>query len=134
MILMKREIRCIICGEKKSGLEVREDIVIQGIRWFKRNITRDEKGYGLIVCKDCYPSYIKARRKFEKRQAFYIAIGVIFAALIFLASTNKFIGLFYGIGIIAFVYLLTILTYVPALNMPEGAKTAEMSTKSRGVR
>lgn len=124
-----KETRCIVCGKEKDGLEVRDDKVIEAIRWFKRNVTKNEKGYRLVVCKECYPVYLKARKRFERRQALYIAVGVVFAALILFASVNKALALLYGIAIVVFVYLLSILTYVPALNMPAQKKAQEKGTK-----
>ncbi len=107
-----------MCGEKRKGLRVREDYVIKSIRWFKRNVTRNEKGYVLVVCKEDYPKYYKARKKFESRRALYIALAVVFAALMVFISQNKLTALVYGIIVVFFFYLLSHLTYMPSLIMP----------------
>jgi len=112
------EERCIICGERRSGLSVNEDNTIRFIRWFKRNITKNEKGYRLVVCKDDYQKYYKARKKFESRRALYLALGVVFTVLMLFVSQNKVWALVYGAIIIVFFYLLTYLTYMPSLKMP----------------
>ncbi len=117
MIIMK-ETRCVICGARKNGLEVRQDFVIETIRWFKRNITRNEKGYRLVVCKECYPKYAKERSKFERRQIFYLIIGVLFTIVIVIGAGNKALALLYGFVVLVFVYLLSLLTYIPAVNTP----------------
>jgi len=115
----KRESRCIICGEEKNGLEVKEDFVIYAMRWFKRNITKNEKNYRLVVCKACYPKYYEARRKYERRQALYIVVGILFAATMILVGQNKLLAVIYGIIIILFVYILSLLTYMPAVKIPK---------------
>lgn len=117
----KRNNRCIMCGEMKSGLPVKDDYVIQTVRWFKKTVTKNEKGYALVVCKECYPSYAKQRQKFEQRQILYVVLGVIFAVVLFVASTNKLIALVYGFTVLVFIYLLSLLTYIPALEIPRSA-------------
>jgi len=114
-----RESRCIICGLPKDGLEVKEDYVINFIRLFKRNVTKNEKGYRLVVCKDCYPKYAKQRKRFDTRRATYITLGVIFTALFLVVSPNKLAALAYGVLITLFLYLLSLVNYVPALNIPQ---------------
>jgi ribosomal protein L34E len=124
--------RCIICGKEKEGLEVKEDFVIYAIRWFKRNITKNEKHYKLIVCKECYPKYYTAREKYEKRRALYLVLGIIFALLLVLIGQNKIIAVLYGIIIIIFVYLLSLFTYMPAVKIPEKLKK-HIDTKSKST-
>ena len=34
-----KESKCIICGEGKNGLEVRNDHIIEAVRWFKRKLS-----------------------------------------------------------------------------------------------
>ncbi len=114
---MAKEQRCIICGKETRGLEVREDYVIGAIRWFKRNVTHNEKGYGLVVCKDCYVKYRKARDSYTKKQVSYTIIGIVFAIL--LVAFGRSLGsVFAGAVIILFMYLLSLLSYMPAVNMP----------------
>jgi hypothetical protein len=121
MAATRGESRCIICGERKEGLEVRSDSIIGAMRWFKRNVTKNEKGYRLVVCKGCYLDYAKQRRKFERRQALYITIGVIFALVLVFVSINKITGVLYAIAVVVFMYILSILTYTPQLNMPKAS-------------
>jgi hypothetical protein len=123
------ETRCMMCGNRREGLDVRPDFVIDAIRWFKRNVTRNEKGY-LVVCKECYPQYAKSRKKFENRQILYMALGIIFAALIFITSVNKALAVLYAIAILVFVYLLSLLTYIPALDMPQNREKGPKGGKS----
>ena len=111
------------CGERKDGLEIRNDYVIEAMRWVKRNITKNERGYRIVVCKEDYPRYASARKKFEGRQKIYLALGIIFAITVLLAGRNP-TAVFYAIAVLAFIYLFSLLTYVPALNIPgeKGAK------------
>lgn len=120
-----KESVCIICGKKKNGLEVNEDYYIKSLRWFKRNVTRGlwpEHNYRLVVCKEDYPRYAKYRRAYEKRQTLYLAVGIILAVILIVISPDKLSAVFYGIGIIAFLFILTLLTYTPSLKLPAGAK------------
>ncbi|MDE1868388.1 MAG: hypothetical protein KGH60_00245 [Candidatus Micrarchaeota archaeon] len=115
-----RESRCIICGNARNGLEVQEDQTIRIIRWFKKNVTKNEKGYRLVVCKECFPKYKKKRDSFVRKRITYLVIGVIFTiALVALAGPKAAFAVLYGIGIIVFMYLLSQLSYMPALHMPE---------------
>ncbi len=59
-----------------------------------------------------------------------MAIGVIFALVLIFSSGNKFLALIYGMAVIVFIYLLSILTYMPPLDMPsDNAKTAKNSRR-----
>jgi nitrogen fixation/metabolism regulation signal transduction histidine kinase len=111
----QRETRCMYCGENKDGLEIRDDYVLYTMRWVKRNITRNERGYRIVVCKEDYPKYAKARKRYEGRQKIYIALGLIFAVLVILAGRSA-LSVFYAIVVLVFVYLFSLLTYVPALS------------------
>ncbi|MGC8651640.1 MAG: hypothetical protein ACP5UH_00080 [Candidatus Micrarchaeia archaeon] len=123
------ENRCIICGLEKDGIEVKEDYIIDTIRWFKRNVTRNEKGYRLVVCKECYPKYKKARDSYTRREVAYLAIGVIFAALLIAFSGgHELSAVFYGVLIIIFMYLLAQLSYMPALKLPQVGKMQQAKT------
>mgnify|MGYP001626360183 FL=1 len=108
---------CIICGKEKPGIEVKPDFVIESIRWIKRNITKNEKGNRLVVCRDCYPAYRKLRERFERREKIYLTLGILFALLSFLLSSNKLYGLGIGLLVIALLYLFSLLNYMPSLNI-----------------
>ncbi|MDE1824809.1 MAG: hypothetical protein KGH61_02205 [Candidatus Micrarchaeota archaeon] len=108
---------CIICGDEKNGLPVQNDMVLDAIRWFKQNVTKNEKGNRLIVCKECFPRYADRRKKFENRQATYLAIGIIFAALGLIFSFSL-TTLAVAILLIVFLYLLSLLNYVPKVALP----------------
>ncbi len=116
-----KETRCIICGSKKNGLEVEEDHVIKTIRWFKKNVTHNEKGARLIVCKECYPRYSKNRRSYERRQLLYVGLGLIMAILL-VAAGQSFIAILYGAVIVVFMYVLSLLTYMPKVLIPASKK------------
>ncbi|QRF74330.1 hypothetical protein Micr_00866 [Candidatus Micrarchaeum sp.] len=112
--MMKKETRCIICGKELNGLEVKDDYVIKSLRWFKHNVTHNEKNYRLVVCKDCYVKYKKARDSYNSKTVSYLAIGVIFAALLII--TGRSLGaVAAGIAIIILMYALSLLSYMPGL-------------------
>jgi hypothetical protein len=112
------ESRCIICGERRNGLEVKGDYTISAIRWFKRNVTRNEKNYRLVVCKGCFLKYKKARDSYQRKRVAYTTLGVIFAVLLVLSSGGRLLTIIYGAGIVLFLYLLSQLSYMPDVRMP----------------
>ena len=116
------EPRCIICGKEKDGVEIKDDNVIKFIRLFNRKVLKKQNHYKLVVCKECYINYKKARNKFVRRQITYIALGVIFAAMIFISSAGNPISLLAGAGIIIFLYLLSLLSYMPELKINDKEK------------
>ena len=120
----------MICGKEKSGTPVEEDYMIMAMRWFKENVTRNAKGYRIVVCKECMPQYRKMRSKYVRRQVMYVGLGVIFTLTIAVVSGGRYLGIIaYGIGITVFLYLLSLISYMPALK-EEGAD-AKMPSKSR---
>ncbi|MCL5412710.1 MAG: hypothetical protein M1474_03670 [Candidatus Marsarchaeota archaeon] len=119
---MARELRCIVCGEKKPGLEVEDDYVIDAIRWFKTHVTRNAKNYRLVVCKACYPKYNRYRSSYIKKQVAYLVLGFVFAGLLAIVSPSKLIALGYGAAIVVFMYALSLLSYTPAVKTPAGLK------------
>jgi hypothetical protein len=115
---VKKETRCIICGEPKNGLEVSEDWVIKTIRAFKKNVTKNEKNYRLVVCKECYPKYAKSRSGFNKRRAIYLTLGIAFGIMAVIASSFRPASFLIAIIVICVMYLLSLFSYMPALVMP----------------
>lgn len=113
-----KETRCIICGEKRNGLAVRSDRMIAAIRWVKRNVTKNEKSYNLVVCRDCFLKYKKARDGYQRKQATYTAMGLVFAVLLLFVSGFRLSAFAAGAAITAFMYLLSQLSYMPGVSMP----------------
>ena len=112
---------CIICGKRIAGLEVRDDHILSSIRWFKRNVTRNEKGFRLVVCKDDFPKYYKQRKSFERKRSLYLGLGIVFAIALFVMSSFNLYSLLYGLGIVVFLYLLSLVSYMPALEAAAAA-------------
>jgi len=107
---------CIICGKQTSGIPVRNDHVLDAMRMFKRNVTKNEQGNRLVVCKADYPAYKKKRDKYTSRQALYIAVGIlfmIFGLLVSISLTSVFLSLL----VIAVLYLISLINYTPALDI-----------------
>ena len=117
---MKKDI-CIMCGNERPGLEVKEDLVIGSLRWIKKTVFRAEpKNYKLVVCRDCFIAYKKKRDRYERNQLLYVSLGIILMLMFFVFSSGLYLAaLFYGIVIIVFMYLLAQLSYIPAVNLPE---------------
>jgi hypothetical protein len=107
---------CMICGKEKNGTEVKEDFMIKAMRWFKENVTRNAKGYRIVVCSECMPQYRKIRGKFTRRKLIYVALGIIFTITIVAFSGGRYpSAIAYGLGITVFLYLLSLISYVPEL-------------------
>ena len=116
MVFMAKSV-CIICGQEKDGIEVENDFVLESIRWFKRNVTKNEKGNRLVVCKDCYAKYRDARKKYESRVKTYLVLGFLFLIFTVLVSSDKLFALGVSILLIIFLYLLSLLSYMPKLKI-----------------
>ncbi len=113
--------RCIICGEAKEGLPVKEDYVIYSIRWINRHIFGKYRNHRLVVCKECYLKYSKQREKYVHKQITYIIIGVLFTFALLFGSHGNPVSLLYGIAVIIFMYALSLVSYTPALNISKSA-------------
>jgi hypothetical protein len=112
---------CIICGKEKKGIPVKSDRVLEAMRWFKRNVTRNEQHNTLVVCKEDWPAYNKARKKFTSRMALYVALGIVFVVFgnVLAFSINTLVA---TLLILVFFYLLSLLSYMPALDIKKDAK------------
>ncbi len=113
---MQRKSYCIICGAEKKGLEVQDDWELGAIRWFKRNVTKNEKGNRLVVCRECYPKYEASRGKFESRQKLYIALGAIFAVLSLVLSPSL-TSVLLAVSIMLIMLALSLLSYTPKISI-----------------
>ncbi len=119
-----RESYCIICGEEREGVEVKEDRVLSALRWFNRTILRiPPRNNSIVVCKSCYPTYKKQRKKYLGRQRTYLVLGflfVLFGAII----AKTVVSIVVGLGLMVFLYLLSLLSYTPELKdiSPKPAK------------
>ncbi len=115
---------CIMCGDRKQGIGIREDRVIGAIRWFKKNVTKNEKGHKLVVCKACYPDYKKRYDKYTKRRAIYLILGILF--LVFeVAVSFSLLSLLLGLLVLAVLYAFSLLSYTPGLSLPAEQKKAQ---------
>ena len=121
---------CIICGKQKNGVKVADDHVLKALRWFKTNVTKDVKNNVLVVCKACYPQYSKMRKKYESRRTAYITLGVLFLAFSLIISMGAWLtAISVGIIIVALLYLLSLINYVPGLQLNKN--TGKSSAKKR---
>ena len=108
---------CIMCGNRRDGLPVVNDHVIEAIRLFKRKVTRNERGSRLVVCRACYPEYKKRRDKYTSRQVLYIGLGVMFMvlSLIIAPSVPTFL---IALAVLLVMYVFSLLNYTPAIEVP----------------
>ncbi len=115
----KEKNQCIICRANKDGLPVKTDTVITTVRWFAKNVFKVKNMHRLVVCKDCYLEYKKARKRYIKRRNTYIILGALFAATLIIASSKSATGILYAVGagalVIIGLYALSLLSYVPGL-------------------
>ncbi len=107
-----------MCGKEKNGLPVKEDVIIQSLRWVKRNITKNPKNFTLVVCKDDFLVYKKKRDSYERKMVMYVAIGIIFLAALAAVSSQRLGAVGVGLLITLFLLLLAQLSYMPAVEMP----------------
>ncbi|MCL5239056.1 MAG: hypothetical protein M1286_01110 [Candidatus Marsarchaeota archaeon] len=107
---------CIVCGEERRGIPVEDDFVLGSIRWFKRNVTKNERNNKLVVCRSCYPKYISGRKKFESRQKLYIAFGVIFASLNLFISATIY-SVLVSVAVLLLLFAFSFLSYTPRISI-----------------
>ncbi len=107
---------CIICGLERAGLGVQADWELGVIRWFKKNVSRNERGNRLVVCRQCYPKYQASRGRYESRQKLYITLGVIFAAVSLLVSPALTTVLVAAL-VILLMLALSLLSYTPKISI-----------------
>ena len=113
---MLRKSYCIECGNAKKGIAVRDDLVLSAIRWFKRNVTRNERKNELVVCRDCYLKYMAGRKRYESRQRTYVALGVIsliVSVVVSQQATTALLSLFF----LCLLYLFSLLSYRPEISI-----------------
>jgi hypothetical protein len=117
---LKRKMYCIVCEKEKKGIELQDDAVLGSLRWFKRNVTKNERGNRLVVCRDCYPSYKISRKKYEDRQRMYVVLGVLFGIVCMVVSPTltSFLA---SMLILLLLLFLSILSYTPKISI----KTAQ---------
>jgi len=119
---------CIMCGKRRPGIPVESDYVIEAIRWFKRNVTKDEQKNRLVVCKNDYPKYKKNRDRYTLRRFIYLSLGAVFVVLGLLLSFR--IGtLLAGFAVLIFLYLISLMNYTPKLRI-EVKTTASKKAKA----
>lgn len=107
---------CIICGNQKKGIPVEDDFVLDLIRWFKRNVTKNEQGNRLVVCRECYQKYSAGRRRFESRQRRYLVLGILFLLVSVLLS-QQLSTLIVSLFVVALLYAFSFLSYMPKINI-----------------
>ena len=128
--MASKKVVCIICGKDKQGIPVKSDWVLESIRWFKKNVARNAKDNFLVVCREDWPQYDKARKKFTSRRTLYIGLGIIFMILGLLTGLS--IKTFaFTLVILVFFYLLSLLSYMPALDLDRKAAGGSAAVSKR---
>jgi hypothetical protein len=126
---MDNKSRCIMCGEARDGLEVKDDWVISGVRWFKKNVTKSSKGLRLVVCRPDYEKYEKERKRYVRNRALYVGLGVLFAVMLALVGGLRAIPM--GLLFIVILYLVSLFSYMPDVLKPEKEPAKEKTQRRR---
>ncbi|MCL4379170.1 MAG: hypothetical protein M1160_02805 [Candidatus Marsarchaeota archaeon] len=122
---MERKIdRCIICNEQKPGLEIAPDSFISAVRWLNEHTMRYKNPYNPVVCRQCFTKYRKARKSFERKRIYYLTIGILFAGVLVAASRLNPYSVLVGLGVVALMYLLSLVSYMPRLELPQAQRPA----------
>ena len=120
--MMKQKSYCIVCGNERDGIEVKEDNVLRALRYIKYDLfKRPRRNNRIVVCKSCYESYKKHRKRYIGRQRLYLALGVLFLIFSILLAPSIYAALV-GIVMIALLYLLSLLNYMPELDLEKKKK------------
>jgi hypothetical protein len=123
---MRGKKACMVCGRERDGNDIEEDHVIRAMRWFKEHVSRNAKGYRIVVCRECMPEYRRLRSRFVRRRSIYVGLGIVFTLTILVVSGGRYLGVVaYGIAITLFLYLLSLVSYVPELRRGSGPDTAK---------
>ncbi len=128
---------CLICGEEKDGIPIKEDRIVQFIRKVKRRLNV-EKGYTIVVCNSCLKEYVKRRKQFEKYQLYSIILSVVLFVLfmILMLSSGRFsvLGLVrsfvYSLLLGLFLFVISYLNYIPELEVPLDELESRIGQKS----
>ncbi len=113
---------CIMCAKQRQGLPVEDDHVLNALRWFKRNVTKNEQRNKLVVCKEDYPKYKRNRDKYVLRGMIFVSLGVLFMLLALIISLSMIIPAF-----IVFLLLcaLSLMNYTPKVRTDSGGLTSK---------
>ncbi|MCL4389724.1 hypothetical protein M1397_03930 [Candidatus Marsarchaeota archaeon] len=116
----RREERCIICNSVREGLPIKVDGVVTALRWLNSHTIKHKNPYAPVVCKECFVKYSKARKSYERKRISYLIIGFLFAILLIVGSHGTDpIAYLFGLAVIVFMYLLSLISYMPKLDIPE---------------
>ena len=118
--MAKTKSYCIVCGKERQGIEVEDDYVLDSIRWFKKNVTKNERGNRLVVCSGCYLNYKKSRAKYESRQRLYLGLGVLFVIMSLVASFQA-TTLIVSLLVLLLLYFFSLLSYMPRISIKKQA-------------
>ncbi len=131
--------RCILCGNEKPGIAIREDSilgvyrkVVHAFRTVTGRGALNNRNYHLVVCRDDYQKYRKMRSSYVRKEVTYVGIGIVFTALMMIVSPSKLLALLYGLILIAFLFLLAQVSYMPALDIPQEGHAAEQANSTSG--
>lgn len=123
---------CIMCGKEVGGLAVQEDWVIRFVRGFKTHVTRNARNYKLVVCRECYNNYHRMRKRFVRNRILYTGFGIAF--LVVFALVSGLVGIAVGLVVTVLMYLLSLLSYAPAVDEPQEPGPAGKPRARTGAR
>ena len=129
----RRGPRCIICNEEKDGLQIKEDNVVHALRWLNSHTIKHKNPNYPVVCRECFTKYRKLRKSYERKLVSYLIIGFLFAGFITVGSGGKPLSFLFGFLIIAFMYLLSLINYIPELDFDvNGVGQLQRKVKTSG--
>ncbi len=111
--------KCIMCNGQKEGITIKADSVVNALRWLNSHTVKYENPTRSVVCRECFPKYMKRRRSYETKLVAYLVIGFLFAAFIVIASRANPVSFLFGFGVIVVMYLLSLISYMPPLDVPK---------------
>ncbi len=123
--------KCMICNQQKEGINIRQDSVVSAIRWLNSKTFKYSNPYRPVICRDCFLRHRKLRQDFEHKRIAYLVIGFIFLVVLIIASRGNPVSILAGIGVVAFMYLLALISYVPALDIPEQREQQAAATRPK---
>jgi hypothetical protein len=115
--------RCIICNQEKEGLGIKEDNIVYFLRWLNSHTVKYRNPNYPVVCRECFTKYRKQRKSYERKLISYLIIGFLFAGFIIVGSGGKPLSFLFGLIIIAFMYLLSLLSYIPELEIGQNKES-----------
>lgn len=124
--------KCIICNSERDGIPIRADLFVRSLRWLNGHTVRYNNPTRPVICRECFPKYLSLRKRYEGRLVAYLVLGFLFTGFLVYASHAAPLSFAFGLLIIAMMYLLSLVNYVPPLAVPK-EYAAQFSAKLKSA-